>query len=941
MPAFPRSGMMRSALTAFFALSVITSSHAKPTLELRSGFDGNYRPNTWTPLQVRIINPGANTGARLQVSVRTVEGSTRTYAQPIRLRAGSGEQQQTVYYYHPDFSQRPEVTAQLLIDGRTAAEKKLENALPIRDEQPAVLGLTQDLSGLNFLSQIDLGYQHRGSSDPMRQYRGGRGSSGSSPGMSPGTTGGLGNQRTPTRVIYPRPATLPDNPFVYDAVDAVVLGDLPLDLLTEGQWNAITEWVKDGGILLISGGADINRMRSRMLADLLPINPSRVETVNALPSLKYMYDSEPKLKGSPIIVGSLKGDTVAFVRRGDTPIVSARRLGSGLVVFTAFDLLAPEFRSWPGQENLWRQIMQRGARETRLTEVVKAANQPYTGRQWGGGGYYSGNNRALSDALAGIQSTEAPSFTFIGGFLLLYILCLVPLNYYLLKKRDRKELAWITAPVIIVLFSTGAYAVGYRIKGGQLYLNSCSVLEGAANTDGFQAYTVASVFSPRQARYDLSIADPNALPTEVTEGMTAFQRAAGDILIERDQKTIIKNALVNMWDHRTYDFESHANIGGAVAASVQPGRNMTCTVQITNTTGRPIMDASVSFRGNSMLLGALQPGESKTASLNYRNNTLSGVSIVTGGMASVSPTAARIQESLAGMAQSAQAVSPTGESQAPFVFTGWFAGPASGVALENEQPKQHAVNLLVVHLPAPEGVGLSMPRVTMPPPNFRNNPFAGALPGGGPTFPGPVRTPAAAYRLNSDAYGYANNGRLDLALKAAQDALKLAPQNGSILDTVGEMHQRRKEYKQAAVYYAQALRRMPSYSPETHEKYGETLLALGRRQEAITQLQAAARDTGQWGMKARAALNGLGIPAGTGSGMMGVPVTPRPPSFTGGAPTNLPPVPQTGKGSRRFVRPGPGGGSYVIIQRWDHTSGASSSSTSQTYIPPGQPLPRQ
>src|SRR5262249_5005717 len=160
---------------------------------------------------------------------------------------------------------------------------------------------------------------------------------------------------------------------------------------------------------------------------------------------------------------------------------------------------------------------------------------------------------------------EAPGFMFIGIFLVLYIICLVPVNYFILRKLDRKELAWITSLVIIVFFSTGAYALGYSIKGGRLFLRFASVVEGAANEDGFSAHTFATVFSPRQSRYDISVADAGALASEATLDTSSFQQPVGDLTLVQDTKTHVKDVLKNMWDQRSFLFQSHIKLGGAIA----------------------------------------------------------------------------------------------------------------------------------------------------------------------------------------------------------------------------------------------------------------------------------------------------------------------------------------------------------------------------------------
>ena len=42
-----------------------------------------------------------------------------------------------------------------------------------------------------------------------------------------------------TAAVYPKSSNLPDSANGYQALDAAVLGDLPLDVLNEDQWAAL------------------------------------------------------------------------------------------------------------------------------------------------------------------------------------------------------------------------------------------------------------------------------------------------------------------------------------------------------------------------------------------------------------------------------------------------------------------------------------------------------------------------------------------------------------------------------------------------------------------------------------------------------------------------------------------------------------------------------
>jgi len=772
-------------LTLLAAVCLASGSHAEIKVATFPGFDNTYRPDSWTPLTVHLTGASTtNATGRLQLLVRTSDGTT-SYAQPLQLRAGSLNERHVLHYFHPSGAM-VELIVQVVVDGRILASKNVEGMLPLDDRQIAIVALTQDQSGLTYLNRLDLGFQH--SSGTRRRDRFGGFSSRPYMGApSPPLAGS-----NPMRVLYPRSSDLPDSSHGYSGIDVIVLGDLPLDLLTEARWEAIMEWVKDGGTLVISGGADINRFRSQPLADILPIIPSGVRQARSLPALGERYGASPRFVSTAVLDGVLRSDALAICQEGNRPLVSLRRLGRGRVFFMAFDTFAPEFRAWRGQSGLWGEMLALSTQEMRVGDIIKASNQVAVGAP-----------RWLTDALAGIQSTQAPSFLFIGLFLLLYILCLVPLNYYLLKKRDRKEMAWITAPLIVLFFTTGAYAMGRAIKGGQLFLRYGAVIEGAANTDSWAAYTTALIFSPSQTRYDLSIADPAAMPTEVRQAASRFQRAAFDLIVERGQKTVVKDVLVNMWDHRLFDFESHVRLGGTVAASALPGSNG-LEVKVTNNLPFTLEDCAVTYRGTSMPMGTLAPGQSQTVRLfiGGQHGYGGGVGIPTSVPASNNDAVARIRQALSWTAS----VNEGGaEGRNPLVFVGWFTEPVLGLNLENADPRIEGVNLLVAHLPTP---GFSAAPVSPlgQPPNARLDPFAGARSG---------RTPQV-----------------------------IRPPVGS-------------------------------------------------------------------------------LPGG--------------PPFPGGI--NVPPIPQTGSGSRRLVQPAPGGGHYVILQRWNHGPGGSSSQSSTTYVPPGQPIP--
>ena len=306
------------------------------------------------------------------------------------------------------------------------------------------------------------------------------------------------NPNAVLQLLYTDLRALPASGQGYEAIDALALADQTLDSLTEDQAEAIKTYVREGGLLLVSGGGDLSRLRSRFFTDLLPITPGGVTSTTNLADLEKRYGQSLGLTTPTALTeGPLKpGAYALFGGQGRaTPLVSARPYGAGRVVFTSFDFVDPTFRGWKAAPMLWRDLLRAGNEAVSPRDLLAANAMPYYG-----------NQLRMVDALAGKQASAAPTIWQIGGFLAAYILLLIPINYFLLKRLDRREMAWISIPILIVGFTATSYVMAQGIKGGLLSANRAVVVETTANSDQAAAYGQLTIYSPRRAAYDIVLA---------------------------------------------------------------------------------------------------------------------------------------------------------------------------------------------------------------------------------------------------------------------------------------------------------------------------------------------------------------------------------------------------------------------------------------------------
>src|SRR3989304_3231796 len=80
--------------------------------------------------------------------------------------------------------------------------------------------------------------------------------------------------------------------------------------------------------------------------------------------------------------------------------------------------------------------------------------------------------------------------------LVAYIVLIGPVNYLILRRLDRREWAWLTMPLLIVVFSAGAFGLGRLLKGSDTVVNEIAIVRGAAGAGSGLGPGYGGGFSP-------------------------------------------------------------------------------------------------------------------------------------------------------------------------------------------------------------------------------------------------------------------------------------------------------------------------------------------------------------------------------------------------------------------------------------------------------------
>jgi hypothetical protein len=91
------------------------------------------------------------------------------------------------------------------------------------------------------------------------------------------------------------------------------------------------------------------------------------------------------------------------------------------------------------------------------------------------------------------------------AFLIVYVILIGPVNYIVLRKLDRRELAWLTIPILIVGFTGCAYVTGFQLRGYSAIVHRLAMVYVPEGASFGRSYQLVGLFSPRRTSYDVQV----------------------------------------------------------------------------------------------------------------------------------------------------------------------------------------------------------------------------------------------------------------------------------------------------------------------------------------------------------------------------------------------------------------------------------------------------
>ncbi|MHC4351593.1 MAG: hypothetical protein ACYS0H_02635 [Planctomycetota bacterium] len=310
-------------------------------------------------------------------------------------------------------------------------------------------------------------------------------------------------------------------------LDLLVLYDPDWGLFREQQLKAIVEWVSNGGRLLVVLGTN-PLSPANPLAQFLPFELQDVKQVAISQRILEQWslmDKEPETVSAwPLVPKSGARYYEAATYDIDKCLFATGCAGFGRVSVLAFDPATMSDEQAARSAQFWvscikttlgddpRRSRNERRSRTESRRIVRTieysgdvTKDPRNNRRFQGqfnvGNAHTANNFVMEFLYQGVKPL---SIWWVILLLTLLAVLLGPVDYKLLKRKDRLPLTWVTCTFWIALFTVGAYYGVQAIRGGDLELRVVSVIDGIEGDDHTWSTDYCGLFAPYSDDYRLS-----------------------------------------------------------------------------------------------------------------------------------------------------------------------------------------------------------------------------------------------------------------------------------------------------------------------------------------------------------------------------------------------------------------------------------------------------
>jgi hypothetical protein len=392
------------------------------------------------------------------------------------------------------------------------------------------------------------------------------------------------------RVLHMELRHIPEYGRALSGIDILVLHDLPTNTLTPEQLNALEQWIKLGGKLVIGGGIHTEATTAG-LTSLLPVSIRGIAPNTSLQSLHQIVSTNIMENFPQTATVTLIEPHPKTISPDGEQLITIRHHGFGQVIFCGFDIAA--LRAWYGEPELWETLLL----PTSHLEPMNMSEQGF-----------------VLDNSVSVPEFQVPKTSIIFLYLLGYIILVVPVNFIVFRKRGRPEWLWISTPIIVIIFVVGTYIAGTLMRGSDMRLYEISLVHAVEGEPEGWGLSFLGVFSPHRTKADFSFpAESLVFPVDHTGNDE-------HTVVWTDTATKVENFLLDIATFQLFHVERPQEVSINVKSNVHRLQgNLIGSIE--NVGDQPWIDAGVVHGNGVQWLGRVEPGQSHQINVSYNQGT--------------------------------------------------------------------------------------------------------------------------------------------------------------------------------------------------------------------------------------------------------------------------------------------------------------------------------
>jgi hypothetical protein len=328
---------------------------------------------------------------------------------------------------------------------------------------------------------------------------------------------------------YCKPGKAPDRPVGYSGMGAVILGS-GSERLSDREVAALKLWTLSGGTLVFVGGASAPILNDPRWADTLPASGFRASNV---PRSSVLTALGGLTAPTEFAITTGRPSPAATVTMDGSNLLSAeRQFGIGRVLYLAFNLFDPPLNRWEGRRAALLKVLRPAELAGRRLFVSAYSRDTLGGAPPPSIPSTPASSRSKqSDPF----STKLPPASEVFLVLVIYFITVVPVNFLLLKKLGRAELAWFTAPVLSLLFAGVLFTRAQDLYSAQMSSATQGILVAQEGIPEGIFIGASQVFIPRGGSYDLKLSNVDSVGMiESDDNYYSYSRRDRNSTVELD-----------------------------------------------------------------------------------------------------------------------------------------------------------------------------------------------------------------------------------------------------------------------------------------------------------------------------------------------------------------------------------------------------------------------